>query len=112
MKKLFSFFAVIFALTVLAWTNARAFEISAYWDPISLVQLETAFGMGNCPKPDWVYAVGPDNWQVLQWYKEMSITNLCIHYNPTDFNNYLGAGGDTLAVMNERWPERMYQYLY
>lgn len=111
MKKLYSFFSYMVALAILACTNAPAFEISAYWDPVSVVQLETQFGLGNCPKPDWVYAVAPDNWKVLQWYKEMSITNLCIHYNPSDFANYLGAGGDTLAVMNERWPNTMFQYL-
>jgi len=89
--------------------SSLAFDISAYWDPVSVVQLEGQWGLGNCSRDQWISAVGPDNYQVLRWYHEMGITDLCVHYRSSDFTNYLGTSGESLAVMNERWPNRMYQ---
>jgi hypothetical protein len=118
MKKLYSFFAATLALATLICSNAGAFEISAYYDPISVVQLETQCCLDTCPKPEWVNGISfLDNADVLHWYQEMGITNLCVHYRPSDFNDYLAFAfpaseeRESLGVMNERWPGRMYQYL-
>ncbi|MCX6600043.1 MAG: hypothetical protein NT025_00575 [bacterium] len=116
-----SFFVVsAFCMLALA-TAVQAFDISAYWDPISMVQLE---GHGTCLlqqcegdscRVKWLRSISEqNNSYVLQRYQEMGITNLCVHYRPSDFNDYLAASwesGETLGVMNERWPNRMYQYL-
>jgi len=118
MKKFKFPFAAMVALTTLVCSNARAFDISAYWDPISMVQLEGhgQSGLQDCAgdsdRACWINAISvTHNAEVLQWYREMGITNLCVYYSPTDYEDYLGACEDTLAVMNERWPERMYQFL-
>jgi hypothetical protein len=91
-----------------------AFDISAYWDPVSVVQLEGQ-SLDTCAKSEWIRAVGPENCEVLQWYKEMGITNLCVHYRAVDYASFLDSCAaitrDSVTVMNERWPDEMFKYL-
>jgi hypothetical protein len=112
MRRLIILFAA--TLTALWFSDAKAFDISAYWDPVSCVQLEGQ-SLDTCAKSEWIRAVGPDNCQVLQWYKEMGITDLFVHYRAVDYDSFLvtcaAVSGDSLNVMNERWPDEMFKYL-
>ncbi len=116
MKGLTFLFVATLALASLWGLETRGFEISAYWDPASVVQLSTQWGLGDCPGDtdmlSWIASINRlNNCEVLTQYKEMGITNLCIHYRAADYDEFLEACGESLAVMNERWPNRMYQYL-
>jgi hypothetical protein len=99
---------------------ASAFEISAYYDPYSLVQANCyrgGFMLGNCDNcvnrfcnfEIWKSSLR-NNAQALQWLDAMGLTNLCTYYRYGENYDSLLAG-TSFAVMNDYHDNETNRYL-
>jgi hypothetical protein len=116
MKQAMFFLATLLIVSATCF-HAFAFDISVYYDPISMIRRRAEWdgGWGNCAgEPDyhvWISSVA-DNAQAIQWWREMGVNRLCVNYTLEDFALLPSGRPDTtFKVINNRWPERMYQYL-
>ncbi|MBU0692941.1 hypothetical protein KKH18_14160, partial [bacterium] len=98
----------VLALSFFLSLPSRAFDVSAYKDAVSTVRGSND-GAYGCWDKDQAIANLPNKYEVLQWWEEMGITNLCVVYNPDDFANHLS--GRTLQVMNWRYTEQGFKYV-
>ena len=78
MKRLFWRFSGASSILLLTLAAAQAFDISVYYDPVSMIrrQAEWDGGWGNCAgEPDyhvWVSSVA-NNTQAIQWWRDMGV---------------------------------------
>ena len=107
-----SFFAVSAFCLLALTTTVSAFEISAYYDPISIVLQDYYRGgsqLGGCSLAVRLQSVANNNDDVLRWYDEMGITILCTSYDQLsqfqNLNNY------HFRVMNSIYLNGSYRYL-
>ena len=114
--KAFQIIFVVLVLLIVGCQFAFGFEISAYKDPISTVRLyvgpgnNTALGdcgLGHENYVRWMHNAKAGNDSVLEWYRDMGITNLCVYYANEDFSNL---DGHNIKVMNGWLPMVGYRY--
>jgi len=109
-----SFFAVSAFCLLALTTTVSAFEISAYYDPYSVITNDWFRGNyyhSQCPDLTLhqVLQSVANNDDVLRWYDEMGITILCTSYDTLsqfqNLNNY------HFRVMNSIYLNGSYRYL-
>jgi hypothetical protein len=114
MKGIRLLFAAAIVLATLFCTKARAFDISAYYDPVGLIANDWFRGNYFYSLCDSLTlhqiqdnVVGNDD--ILRWYDKMGITILCTSYDtPSRFQN---VSNYHFRVMNNIYLNGSYRYL-
>lgn len=108
-------------LVIHSFDSAQAFDVSAYYDPYSVVRVHTrkgGFNLGDCnsdavidenERNQWLGNIA-NNSEVLRWYEELGLTNLCVYYDDTlDYDRVLS--GRSFQVMNDWMHTGIYRYV-